>query len=181
LVLIARILAMIISTGEYSPQLSKNVYIAEGAMVIGQVFLSENSSVWFNSVLRADINYIKIGKGTNIQDLSTLHVTDTQGVDIGENCVVGHNAVIHGATIGNNVLVGMGSIILNGAKIGNNCVIGAGALVLENMAVPDGSLVVGNPAKIKRHVREDELEQIKFWGEKYCRLAKVNMSQQKSI
>ena len=114
---------------------------------MGQVELGKNVGIWFGSVLRGDNDLIKIGDETNIQENTIIHVDPGCPVTIGRNCTIGHNAIIHGCTIGNNTLIGMGATILNNAKIGNNCLVGAGALVTENKEFPDGSLIVGSPAK----------------------------------
>ncbi len=157
--------------------MENNVFIAQGAKLIGRVSIGAGASVWYNSVLRADINTITIGENTNIQDLCCLHVADDKPVVIGRDCVIGHNVTIHGATIGSKVLVGMGSIILNGAQIGDDCIIAAGALVPENMVVPSASLVVGMPAKVKRTVTEQEIAQTLHWADKYSKLAAQNLIQ----
>jgi carbonic anhydrase/acetyltransferase-like protein (isoleucine patch superfamily) len=140
------------------PILGKNVYIAEGAIVKGNVTLGDDVNVWFNAVIRADREPVVIGKGTNVQDNSTVHVETGAAVHIGENVTIGHNAVIHGCTIGDNSLVGMGAVIMNNAVIGKNCIIGAGALVTQNQQIPDGSLVMGFPASVVRQLREDEIK-----------------------
>lgn len=142
------------------PILGKNVFIAEGAIVRGNVILNDYANVWFNAVVRADADSITIGKNTNVQDNCVLHVDINTPLHIGENVTIGHGAIIHGCTIGNNSLIGMGAIILNNAVIGNNCIVGAGALVTQNTVIPDNSLVIGNPAKIKRTVTEQEIDDI---------------------
>ena len=154
-------------------KIAEDVYIAEGAKLIGDVTIQPGSSVWFNSVLRADINYIKIGKNTNIQDLSCLHVADNHYVEIGDDCVIGHNVVLHGAIVGNRVLVGMGAIILDGAVIGDDCMIGAGSLILERTVIPPNSLVVGSPARVKRMLTDQEKKYIVDIAEKYKLAAKT--------
>ena len=142
--------------GEKSPQLpdEENYWIAPGAHVMGQVIIGNNVGIWFGSVLRGDNDIIKIGDETNIQENTIIHVDPGFPVTIGNNCTIGHNAIIHGCTIGNNTLIGMGATILNNAKIGNNCLVGAGALVTENKEFPDGSLIVGSPAKAVRELDE---------------------------
>ncbi|MCB9033479.1 MAG: gamma carbonic anhydrase family protein [Chitinophagales bacterium] len=125
-----------------------SVFIADTARVLGNVSLANNVSIWYGAVLRADLDAIIIDENTNIQENCVLHVDFGKPITIGKNNIVGHGAIIHGATIGNNNLIGMRATILNGATIGNHCIIGAHALVLENMQIPDGSMVLGAPAKI---------------------------------
>ena len=132
-------------------------YIAEGAVVKGQVSLGDGASVWYNATVRGDSEPIEIGKNSNIQDNAVDHVDLSHKVVIGDNVTIGHSAIIHGCTIGDNTLIGMGAIILNGADIGRNCIIGAGALVTQGTKIPDGSLAFGNPAKIRRILTEDEI------------------------
>ena len=132
--------------------MSKNSFIAKGAHVVGKVSIGENVSIWYNAVVRADTNTITIGCDTNIQDNATLHTDAGFPVQIGAGVTVGHNAVVHGCTVGDNTVIGMGSIVLSGAVIGSNCIIGAGSLVTGKMRIPDNSLAFGNPAKIFRPV-----------------------------
>lgn len=139
------------------PKLGENVFIASGAVVIGEVTLGEESSVWYNSTVRGDDAAITIGSRTNIQDNAVLHVDEGVPLQIGDNSSIGHGAVLHGCRIGDNTLVGMGAIILNGAKIGNDCIIAAGALITQNTEIPDGSLVMGSPGKVKRSLTAEEI------------------------
>ncbi|MGO9673861.1 MAG: gamma carbonic anhydrase family protein [Methylocella sp.] len=129
-------------------------WIAPGAQVIGRVRLGVDASVWFGVVLRGDNEEIFIGPGSNVQDNSVLHTDPGFPVRIGENCTVGHRAILHGCTIGDNSLIGMGATLLNGAKIGRNCLVGANALVTEGKSFPDNSLIVGSPAKLVRELDE---------------------------
>ncbi|MCB0507297.1 MAG: gamma carbonic anhydrase family protein [Bacteroidetes bacterium] len=126
----------------------ERIFIADTARVLGNVELHDDVSIWFGAVLRADFDKITIGKRTNIQENAILHVDFGKPVEIGEDNIIGHGAIVHGAKIGNHNLIGMRATILNGAKIGNGCVIGAHALITENMEVPDGSMVLGSPGKI---------------------------------
>lgn len=135
----------------------ENSYIADGAIVLGNVSVGEESSIWFHSTVRADRAEIIIGNRSNIQDNAVVHVDEGFPVHIGNNVTIGHGAVIHGCRINDNTLIGMGAIILNGARVGENCVIGAGALVTQNMIIPDNSLVIGCPAKIMRQVTAEEV------------------------
>jgi carbonic anhydrase/acetyltransferase-like protein (isoleucine patch superfamily) len=125
-------------------------WIAESASVIGRVRLKTDASVWFNSVLRGDNEWIELGERSQVQDNATLHTDPGFPLVIGDNCVIGHNVVLHGCIIGSNSLIGMGAIMLNGARIGSNCLVGAGALLTEGKAFPDNSLIVGAPARAVR-------------------------------
>ncbi len=144
-----------------TPIFGKNTYVAPGAAVRGDVTLGDNSSIWFNAVVRAEESSAVIGRCTNIQDNCVLHVDEGAGLSIGDCVTIGHGAIIHGCTIKSNTLIGMGAIILNHAEIGSNCIIGAGALITQNTVVPDGSLVVGNPGRAVRTVTDSEIEQIR--------------------
>ncbi|WMC93117.1 gamma carbonic anhydrase family protein [Kineothrix sp. MB12-C1] len=137
-------------------KIHSSAFIAQGAIVLGDVRVGEECSIWFHATVRADRDEIIIGNRSNIQDNAVVHVETDFPVYIGENVTVGHSAIVHGSTIGDNTLVGMGAIILNGAKVGKNCIIGAGALVPQNMVIPDDSLVIGCPGKILRKVTEEE-------------------------
>lgn len=156
--------------------MNKNVFIAKGVQIIDQVKIGEYSSIWYNSVLRGDNNWINIGDYSNIQDNCVLHVTKNLPVNIGNYVTVGHGALVHGSTIGNNVLVGMGSIVLDGCRIDDNCLIGAGALLLENTHIPKGSLVVGSPAKVVRKLSVDEIENIKANALNYANLCMKHLN-----
>lgn len=143
------------------PIIDKDAFIAETASVLGDVTLGEGSSIWYGAVARGDIAPITIGKYSNIQDNATVHnETDIPAI-VGDYTVVGHNAIVHGCTIGNNCLIGMGAIILNRAVIGDNCIVGAGSLVTQGKVIPPNSLVIGSPAKVIRQVTEEELGKIK--------------------
>lgn len=133
------------------------VYIAGSANVMGDVEIGADSCVWYGTVIRGDDDKITIGSRTNIQDNCVLHCDEGFPITVGDNCTIGHGAILHGCTIGDNTLVGMGSVVLNGAKIGKNCLIGAGALVTSKMDAPDGSMIIGSPAKVKRELSEDEI------------------------
>lgn len=143
-----------------TPQAEENVFIAQGVILRGDVTIGSHSSVWFNSVVRAECAPIVIGENTNIQDNCVLHVDEGAGIQIGNDVTVGHGAIIHGCTIGDNSLIGMGAIILNNANIGKNCLIGAGALITQNTVIPDNSLVIGNPGKVKRVLTSEEIADI---------------------
>lgn len=144
-----------------TPMFGKNTYVAPGAVIRGDVALGDNSSIWFNAVVRAEGSSAVIGRDTNIQDNCVLHVDEGAGLSIGDQVTIGHGAIIHGCTIKSNTLIGMGAIILNHAEIGSNCIIGAGALVTQNTVIPDGSLVIGNPGRVVRAVTDTEIENIR--------------------
>ena len=153
------------------PALGQGVYIAQGAIVIGNVTLGAQSSVWYNAVIRGDINRIEIGNHTNIQDNSVVHVADTYPCHIGSFVTVGHSAVVHACRIGDECLIGMGAVILDGAEIGEQSIIGANALVTQGTRIPPGSMVLGSPAKVKRALLEDERAELKSWAVKYVKNA----------
>jgi len=136
---------------------TSDVFIAPGAIVLGDVTLGKDVGIWYHATVRGDRSSIVIGEGSNVQDNAVVHVDAEHAVWIGKNVTIGHSAVIHGCEIGDNSLIGMGAIIMNGARIGKNCIVGAGALVTQNTQIPDNSLVLGNPAKIKRTVTEEEI------------------------
>lgn len=155
--------------GDLSPSVppSGDFWIAPDARVIGQVSLGEEVSVWWGAVLRADNEPITVGAGSNIQDHCVLHVDPGFPLTIGAGCTIGHKAMLHGCSIGDGSLVGMGATVLNGARIGRNCLIGAGALVTEGTVIPDGSLVVGMPASVKRPLTPEAVERLARAAQKY--------------
>jgi gamma-carbonic anhydrase len=153
------------------PKIHASAYIASSAELIGDVTIAENSSIWPHCVLRADINSIEIGKASNVQDGSVLHLDDDYGVKIGDYVTIGHLAMIHACTIENECLIGMHSTILDGAQIGHHSVIAAHALVTKRTIVPPGSLVAGVPGKVIRVLDEQEQEKIRYWAEKYTKVA----------
>ena len=140
------------------PKISEKAFVAKNATVIGDVMVEEDANIWFGAAIRGDMDSIYIGKGSNVQDNAVVHVDKGFPVKIGENVTIGHGAIVHGCTVGDNVLVGMGAIILNGAKIGDNCIIGAGAMVTQNKDIPANSLLMGCPAKVVREVDEQGAE-----------------------
>ncbi len=150
-----------------APQVGERVFLAEGACLVGDVSIGDDSSVFYNAVLRGDLAEIKIGKRTNIQDNVCIHVSTGVGVCIGDEVTIGHGAVLHGCTIEDNVLVGMGAIIMDGALVMKNCIIGAGALVTAGKNFPEGSLVMGAPAQIIRTLTADEIKNVKTGVEHY--------------
>lgn len=149
-----------------------NVYIANTADIIGDVTLGPNANIWYQAVVRGDHNSITIGENTNVQDGCVLHTDDDYKLIIGDNVTIGHGAIVHGCTVGDNTLIGMGAIVLNGANVGADCLVAAGALVTQNMHIPDGSVVMGNPARIKRSVTAEEIEHNKKNAKSYVEYAK---------
>lgn len=154
----------------------KEVFIADTARVFGKVILGDNVSIWFGAVVRGDGDLITVGNGSNIQDTAVVHVDPGFPTTIGQNCIVGHRAIVHGATLANHVLVGMGAIIMNGATIGEYSIIGAGAVVPEGMVIPPYSLVMGVPAKIIKQISEQQKEKIIKNAESYVALSKVYLN-----
>ena len=140
------------------PILDPSVRLAQGAVVCGDVTIGKNSSIWFHAVLRAESAAISVGENTNIQDNCTVHVDEGNPVAIGNGVTVGHGVILHGCSVGDDTLIGMGSTVLNGAKIGKNCIIGAGSLVTQNAVIPDGSMAFGSPARVIRPLRPEESE-----------------------
>ncbi|MFG2631405.1 gamma carbonic anhydrase family protein [Streptomyces sp. NPDC048473] len=166
--------ALITGMGGKEPEIDAEAFTAPTSVVIGEITMAAGSSVWYHAVLRADCGPIVIGADSNIQDNCSVHVDPGFPVTVGERVSVGHNAVLHGCTIEDDVLVGMGSTVLNGARIGAGSLIAAQALVPQGMQVPPGSLVAGVPAKVKRQLTEEELEGIKFNAVGYVELAKAH-------
>ena len=158
------------------PKNSGENWVAPNATIIGDVTLEKNSSVWFNAVIRGDNENIHVGEGSNVQDGSVLHTDPGCPLRIGKDVTIGHIVMLHGCTIGDNSLIGIGAVILNNAKIGKNCIIGAKALITENAVIPDGSMVMGIPAKVKRELSEEEQQlptlNSKFYVENYKRYKK---------
>ena len=158
------------------PQSSGENWVAPNATIIGDVTLEKNSSIWFNAVLRGDIENILIGEGSNVQDGSVLHTDPGYPLKVGKNVTIGHLVMLHGCTIGDNSLIGIGAVILNNAKIGNNCIIGAKTLIAENKEIPDNSLVVGSPGRVLRKVTDEEkkavIENTKHYQDNWKRYSK---------
>lgn len=148
----------IYALGDDAPQMHEDTWVAQDANLIGKVVMEEGSSVWFCSTLRADHEIILVGAGTNVQENTVMHVDAGFPLTIGKNCTIGHKVMLHGCTIDDNSLIGMGATILNGAKIGKNCLIGAGALITEGKEIPDGSLVMGVPGKVVRQLDEQAIK-----------------------
>lgn len=161
---------MIKNNKEKNPKIHENAFIADSADVMGDVIIGEGSSIWYSAVVRGDIENIRIGKYTNIQDNATVHTETNIPTQLGDYTVVGHNAIIHGCTVGNNCLIGMGAIVLNGAVIGDNSIVAAGSLITEGKVIPPNSLVMGTPGKVVRQVTEDEIADIKKNAIRYYEL-----------
>ena len=163
---------MIIEFDGIYPSIDETCYVSETVDITGDVLIEQNANIWFGSRLRADMNKIRVGENTNIQENSVVHGAVGFEVNIGNNVTVGHGAIIHGCTIADNVLVGMGSIILNGAKIGKNTIIGAGALITQNKEFEEGVLILGNPAKVIRKLTDEEIVSIQKSADNYVALSK---------
>ncbi|MCI1996571.1 MAG: gamma carbonic anhydrase family protein [Clostridium luticellarii] len=156
----------------YVPEVDKSCFVADNAEIIGKVKIHEDASIWFGAVLRGDVNYIYVGKGSNVQDNCTLHTSGGMNpVEIGEYVTVGHNAIIHGGKVGKYSLIGMGSIILDNAEIGEQTIIGAGSLVTKNKKIPSGVMCMGSPARVVRKLTEEEKEFLKKSAEGYIKKA----------
>ncbi len=140
-----------------APTIGKNAYVADSAQVIGKVTLEENVSVWFGTVIRGDSEHIRIGRNSNIQDASVLHADEGVPLTLGENVSVGHQVMLHGCTVGDGSLIGIGAVVLNHARIGKNCLVGAGALVTEGKEFPDGSMILGSPAKAVKQLSPEQI------------------------
>lgn len=160
---------MIYSLEDQQVQLQGECYIAENATVVGNVSIGKNASIWFNVVIRGDTDLIKVGDDSNIQDGSVLHTDEGIPLTVGKGVTVGHRAVLHGCSVGDYSLVGINSVILNGARIGKRCLIGANSLVTENMEIPDGSLVMGSPAKIKGQLGEEQSQLLELQAQYYVK------------
>ena len=155
-----------------SPQIPSSCFVAQNATLVGDISLGDECSIWYQTVLRADIHRIVIGPRSNIQDGSVVHLADAYGVEVGELVTVGHKAILHACKIGDEVLVGMGAIILDGAEIGPRSIIGAGALVTGGKKFPEGSLILGSPAKVVRTLSSDEQAGIRVWADRYVELSR---------
>lgn len=160
----------------FTPKIHETVYVAPLVYIGGQVEIGERSSIWPGCSLRADINKIVIGKYTNIQDLSLAHVENDRACVIGNYVTVGHRVILHACTVEDEVLVGMGSILMNGVKVGKGCVIGAGSLVTEEKVLEPGTLYLGRPARKVRALTKEEIAKNKYWAEKYAELAKAHIN-----
>jgi carbonic anhydrase/acetyltransferase-like protein (isoleucine patch superfamily) len=156
------------------PETRAAAFVARNATVLGAVKLGAQSSVWYGCVLRGDINTIEVGEGTNIQDLTMVHLADAHGVKVGRYTTVGHSAIVHACEIGDECLIGMGATILDGARIGDQCIVGANSLVTQRFEAPAGSMIMGSPAKVVRALTPEERAGIKRWALKYIEVAKAH-------
>jgi carbonic anhydrase/acetyltransferase-like protein (isoleucine patch superfamily) len=161
---------MIKSFNEKTPQVHETAFVSEAAYVIGNVEIGENSSVWPGAVVRGDFGRIIIGKNTAIEDNSVIHIADH--MEIGDNVIIGHNVTVHCKRLGNNCLIGIGAVLLQGAEIGNDCFVAAGALVTPNTRIPDGSMVMGSPARVTGQLTGDKLSMVRFGAQSYVAMAK---------
>ena len=152
---------------DLTPHIADSAWVADNAQVVGDVHMDANSSVWFSSVVRGDTATIRIGEGTNIQDGSVLHADVGIPLTIGKHVTVGHMVQVHGCTIGDESLIGIGAVVLNGAKIGKNCLVGAGSLVTEGKEFPDGSMILGSPAKVVRELTPEQIEGLRRSAQHY--------------
>lgn len=153
--------------GDLTPSIDDSAWVADTAAVMGHVVLGEDVSIWFGVVARGDTSTITVGRGSNIQDNSVLHADDGMPLVVGENVTVGHQVMLHGCTIGDNSLIGIQAVVLNGAKIGKNCLVGAGSLVTEGKEFPDGSMILGSPAKVVRQLTAAQIEGLKMSAQHY--------------
>ncbi|MFT6421768.1 MAG: carbonic anhydrase/acetyltransferase-like protein (isoleucine patch superfamily) [Thalassolituus sp.] len=172
---------MFYKLGERTPKKGDNVFVADNAKVIGDVILEDESSVWFGVTLRGDNDTITIGKQTNVQDGSVLHTDPGIKLTLGQGVTVGHQVMLHGCDVGDYSLIGIQAVVLNGAKIGKHCIIGANALVPENMVIPDGSLVVGSPAVIKRELNDMQKKMLEGSAAHYVHNAKRYLEQLEQV
>ena len=158
--------------GDETPRIADSAWVADSAQVIGRVELAEGASVWFGAVLRGDNEPIRIGKGSNVQDGTLIHTDPGFPVTLGQNVSIGHQVMLHGCTVGDGSLVGIQAVVMNGAKIGRNCLVGAGSLVTEGKEFPDGSLILGRPAKVARPLTPEQIESQQRSAEHYVENAR---------
>ncbi|MFK7872648.1 MAG: gamma carbonic anhydrase family protein [Oligoflexales bacterium] len=158
---------------EHKPTLGKGVFLAPGVHIIGDVHIGDDSNIWFNTVIRGDVHHIRIGKRTNIQDNTTIHVTTgLYPTLLGNDVTVGHNAILHGCTIEDECLIGMGAIVMDQVTVGRQCIIGAGSLLPQGKTYPEGSLIVGSPATVRRKLSKEEIAGLKHSATHYVDIAK---------
>lgn len=153
------------------PTIHESCFVADDAAIVGRVTLGENTNVWFGTVIRADDNYVEIGKNTNVQDNTTIHIAKDYPTIIGDNVTIGHGAIVHACTLGNNVLVGMGAIILNGAVIEDNVIIAAGSVVAPGKHIPSGVMVMGTPGKVVKELTQEQIDYFETSADNYVALA----------
>ena len=167
--------------GEYAPEIADSAFIAESATLVGKVEIRDNASVWFNATLRGDNEPIVLGENSNIQEACVLHTDPGFPLTVGDNVTIGHQAMLHGCTIGEGSLIGIQAVILNGARIGKNCLVGAGALVTEGKIFPDNSLIIGSPAKVARELTEDDIARMRGNTANYVARGRLFKSQLKRV
>jgi carbonic anhydrase/acetyltransferase-like protein (isoleucine patch superfamily) len=167
--------------GEHAPEVDPSAYIADSANVIGKTKIEANASVWFEVTIRGDNDWIIIGENSNVQEGSVLHTDTGMQLTIGKNVTIGHQAMLHGCTIGDNTLIGIQAVVLNGAKIGKNCLVGAGALVTEGKEFPDNSLIIGSPAKVARTLSDDAIKALHMISAHYVSRAQFYKKELKRI
>ena len=171
----------IYALGDATPQLGPGAWVADSAEVMGAVTLGKDASVWFGTVVRGDTETITIGEGSNVQDASVLHADIGQPLVIGRYVTVGHKVMLHGCTIGDESLIGIGAVVLNGAKIGKHCLVGAGALVTEGKEFPDGSMIIGSPAKVVRQLTAEQIEGLRQSAQHYMDNARRFATELRSV
>jgi carbonic anhydrase/acetyltransferase-like protein (isoleucine patch superfamily) len=157
--------------GNFKQDIHHTAKIAQGAVIVGNVTIEEECSIWYNAVIRGDVGTIRIGRKSNIQDCCVIHTNWEIETMLGEGVTVGHGAILHGCKIGDYTLVGMGAIIMDDAEIGKNCIIGAGTLITQGKKIPEGSMVIGNPGIIKRQLKQDEIADLERFALDYCKIA----------
>ena len=175
---------MIYSLGDMRVRAEGDVFIAETAIVIGSVTIKHNSSIWWGAVVRGDYDQVTIGERSNVQDNAVVHMDADSPVVIGNQVTIGHKAVLHGCTIGNNTLIGINSVVMNDAVIGNNCLIGSNALITEGKEIPDGSLVLGSPGKVIRQLSPEEILEVTDFSDRYVRNSeryRMSLNKQKQL
>lgn len=166
---------------DIAPRIAQSAWVADSAQVMGNVELAEDTSIWFGAILRGDTETIRIGRGSNIQDGSVLHADIGMPLTVGEHVTVGHKVMLHGCTIGDGSLIGIGAVVLNGAKIGKGCIVGAGSLVTEGKEFPDGSMIIGSPAKAVRELTDAQQQGLKMSAVHYIENARRFKSGLKKI
>jgi carbonic anhydrase/acetyltransferase-like protein (isoleucine patch superfamily) len=158
--------------GDDAPRIAPSAWVADSAQVIGKVELGEEASVWFGAILRGDTDWLRIGRGSNVQDGSVLHTDAGIELVVGENVTIGHKVMLHGCTIGDGSLIGINAVVLNHARIGRHCLVGAGSLVTEGKEFPDGSLIVGSPARVVRQLTPEQIQGLEMTAKHYARNAR---------
>jgi carbonic anhydrase/acetyltransferase-like protein (isoleucine patch superfamily) len=167
--------------GEHVPEIDESAFVADSATVIGKVTLQPESSVWYGATIRGDNERITIGPGSNVQEGTVMHTDIGYPLDIGANVTIGHQAMLHGCTVGDGALIGIQAVILNGAKIGRGCLVGAGALVTEGKEFPDNMLIIGSPAKAVRELSAEDVARLKGSADSYVQRARLFKTQLKKI